>query len=755
MPLNEFYCKLCRKKVNFKPDEVHIKAKTKTSNELFGELFTYRVAHRISPTLSHVNVVVYDSNGEYRGHRDAYEEKMVPTSKSWQEFIEMFPPEWREYLDPCSEENRQLLTSFFVEKPQTVDDWRDKLIAFIRNNNQSDYLTWLTGIICETSMFQEKFWNSVEIDKPLTKILALYSLAQQSLDKKAISKLSSISLKEYPIVVQVTHLVMLAELYLQTSDYSKLKKLYKEYGNKWKDNDEFWVRTQYFILTAFIANSKIQQGLLDEALELAFESYQFTILFGNRIATLKIGKIYTQILQITGDIEEADEVLDVIEDAAAELGYKRQLLQLQSMNAIISLQKGAYNRALTILKKCKSELVHINDLHFESQYYANLASTYLALKKWKLAESSAKKALGLKVLKSPQDVPVLTTLLRIAHIRNDLQLLQEIENIIRKNYRNKGRRKKSPIETLFDAELRATKYDINGKSEKSIIHFEKAAEIASLNQFLVRAAVIHQLLAELFWKKYSQTESSEDWRESYDQLNLAEKASKDSNYIVGITSALIMKTYLLQKMKMYDRAEDIIDEVSYLAKKINDRKILTEIKKLQKKAVIHDIEKAFGRLRVIHGVSSIETSSESNIIKGIYALLVLIPKNNYFETFITPATVGSPEKVHFWEGYLSAFEILWPLLSPIAKEKELQNIQSDESKISVVIEQSDDIQIVVFLSRESYRIRVSARQIINQLKNFKFKNVEEELSFFVKQQLVINGLGYLQIHKKEENDNEE
>ena len=74
--MTEINCKICDKRITFNlanPDTyIH---KSESGNAMIGKLYTIRVGHSADSDSLHINVVVIDEKGEYRAHKDYYEEK--------------------------------------------------------------------------------------------------------------------------------------------------------------------------------------------------------------------------------------------------------------------------------------------------------------------------------------------------------------------------------------------------------------------------------------------------------------------------------------------------------------------------------------------------------------------------------------------------------------------------------------------------------------------------------------------------------
>jgi hypothetical protein len=74
--MTEFHCAICKDAIRFDPTDGSTYENRTPEEQFFGmQLTTYRVAH-ITGNDRHINTVIVDHEGFYRGHKDAFSEKV-------------------------------------------------------------------------------------------------------------------------------------------------------------------------------------------------------------------------------------------------------------------------------------------------------------------------------------------------------------------------------------------------------------------------------------------------------------------------------------------------------------------------------------------------------------------------------------------------------------------------------------------------------------------------------------------------------
>ena len=112
--MTEINCKICNEIIRFDHNNPNSYLnKTESGNQMIGRLFTIRLGHNTDSGSSHINVVVIDENGEYRAHKDYYEEKLdiQGAPDQWNILHRYIPLELRMYLSLATDEDKIILSS--------------------------------------------------------------------------------------------------------------------------------------------------------------------------------------------------------------------------------------------------------------------------------------------------------------------------------------------------------------------------------------------------------------------------------------------------------------------------------------------------------------------------------------------------------------------------------------------------------------------------------------------------------------------
>ncbi|MEM2143239.1 MAG: hypothetical protein QXS20_10680 [Candidatus Thorarchaeota archaeon] len=85
--ITEFHCAICKDTVRFDPTDEGTYESKSSEEDFFGmRLTTYRVSHMVGNE-KHVNTVIVDRSGLYRGHKDVFSlnvgQQVEPASRAW------------------------------------------------------------------------------------------------------------------------------------------------------------------------------------------------------------------------------------------------------------------------------------------------------------------------------------------------------------------------------------------------------------------------------------------------------------------------------------------------------------------------------------------------------------------------------------------------------------------------------------------------------------------------------------------------
>ena len=117
----EFHCQVCKELLFVDPEDERTFLSKTEHDQFFGmQLVTYRVAHTIGDE-QHINTIILDQKGYFRGHRDSYSEKIrtsvIPRAKHyWTIFQEV----------PSLSESRLVRMAFITDMR---DRWVLELVA--------------------------------------------------------------------------------------------------------------------------------------------------------------------------------------------------------------------------------------------------------------------------------------------------------------------------------------------------------------------------------------------------------------------------------------------------------------------------------------------------------------------------------------------------------------------------------------------------------------------------------------------------
>ncbi|MHA2119229.1 MAG: hypothetical protein ACW98J_09940 [Candidatus Thorarchaeota archaeon] len=109
----QFLCQVCGETLSVDPEDEKTFLSKTDHEEVFGmQLVTYRVAH-IAGNERHINAVILDHKGHFRGHRDSYSEMI---QREDQPRINHF---WTIFQNvPCLSENRLVKLAFIADRKE-------------------------------------------------------------------------------------------------------------------------------------------------------------------------------------------------------------------------------------------------------------------------------------------------------------------------------------------------------------------------------------------------------------------------------------------------------------------------------------------------------------------------------------------------------------------------------------------------------------------------------------------------------------
>ncbi|MFX1437102.1 MAG: hypothetical protein ACFFAA_07870, partial [Promethearchaeota archaeon] len=267
--MTEVICKICNEKIRFDPNNsntyIH---KTESGNLMVGKLYTIRLSHFTDSGSSHINVVVVDENGEYRAHKDYYEEKisLKGAPDQWNKLHRCIPLELRIYLPLASEEDKIILSTIPEPLEKSPQEWYDCLIDLWQSNSDNQLINFLAvkwGFIIGKGKELIKYNY-----KPNSWSYPIYLRLQArfSPSSELIQIAKRIDFISAPLIIQLEEAVAKSEVFLRLSVYDLLEQLYDDCQKKWGDQTSIEVKTGLMFLQGYYGFRLYFLGKINEAL---------------------------------------------------------------------------------------------------------------------------------------------------------------------------------------------------------------------------------------------------------------------------------------------------------------------------------------------------------------------------------------------------------------------------------------------------------------------------------------------------------
>ena len=296
--MTEINCKICNEIIRFdhKNPNSYLN-KTESGNQMIGRLFTIRLGHNTDSGSSHINVVVIDENGEYRAHKDYYEEKLdiQGAPDQWNILHRYIPLELRMYLSLATDEDKIILSSVPEPLDKTPKEWYKCLINLWQKNSNSQLIAFLAvkwGFIIGRGKSLVKFTY-----KPTSWSYPIYLRLQArfSPSSELIQIAKRIDFTSAPLIIQLEEAIAKSEVYLRLSAYDLLEELYEDCQKKWGDQTSIEVKTGLMLFQGYYGFRLYFLGKINEALEVIEPVFNFGQLLGNRYLIMVVGNFYAAV----------------------------------------------------------------------------------------------------------------------------------------------------------------------------------------------------------------------------------------------------------------------------------------------------------------------------------------------------------------------------------------------------------------------------------------------------------------------------
>ncbi len=720
--MTEVNCKICNEIIRFDPNnsETYLH-KTESGNPMIGKLYTIRLGHFTDLGSSHINVIVVDENGEYRAHKDYYEEKLSPKGAPdvWNELHRYIPLELRIYLPLASEEDKITLSSISKPLDKTPEEWYNCLIDLWQKNSNSQLITFLAVkwgfIIGKGKELIDYTYSPTSWSYPI--YLRLQARFSPSSELIQIAK--RINFTSAPLIIQLEEAVAKSEVFLRLSAYELLEELYNSCQKKWGDQTSIEVKTGLMFLQGYYGFRLYFLGKINEALEVIEPVFNFGQILGNREIIMVVGNFYAAVNQSSGDLEKALSIFEIVLKVSEEMGDERTKAVISSNMSVIESKQGLYDKALKRQRAILELPIVQEEFFIRSSLMSIIAETLFISEKYDESQELCKKVLAEENIPTYYKLDLLSTLKRIAGKTDSLELI----DFVRNNMPDDPDFLESPVGDIFRHDLEAIEAELRSNWSSLIDHLNDERDIMFRNQSVEDASDIEIRLAEGYFKYFQETKNLEHLNHAYNHLDLAKTIAIENQSYLDLCRLVILKGLLAAESKLSEQAKLFFEEALRTARDFNLSGLENEININLEQLSSGTIEKsADSVLRRMFQRLTFRKSEEKKATKKstIYTMFIG-SQDSAWEVILQNEKSGSPKDTQ----YLIGIHDLWNNV----KKKMLQQQVNyfTVSRGAILIENSTHFQLVALCDQLDYLTRLTIQSLLPELEEFSFRHIPEEL----------------------------
>ncbi|MFX1476824.1 MAG: tetratricopeptide repeat protein [Promethearchaeota archaeon] len=720
--MTEILCKICDKKVNFdlnNPDTyIH---KSESGNSMIGKLYTIRIGHSNSLDTIHINVVVIDEKGEYRAHKDYYEENISEKedSSQWKDLKLHIPSELRSYLSLANKEEREILTSILDIQNKTVIEWYDSLSNLKLNYPNSQILNFLAikwGFVIGKGKELIKYdYNHDSWSFPIY----LRLLARFKSSSDLIEEAKKMDFSSKPPIIQLEAILAKAEVYLRLSAYDYLEELYKESQKKWSPNPLLEVKSGLMFLQGYYGFRFYFLGKINEAIKLIEPVFNFGQILGNREIISVAGNFYAAVIQSSGDLEKALKIFDIVLKTSEELGDERTNAVISSNMSIIESRQGLHEQALKRQEKILTLPIVQAEFFLKISIMSIYAETLFIAESYNTSRKVCQALLLEEKIPTYYKIDVLSTLKRIAGKTDSLELLE----FVKSNLPNDSDFMDSPVGHIFKHDLEAIDAELQNNWAKLIKNLNEERNIMFENQSVENASDLEIRLAEAYFRYFQESENLEHLNHAYNHLDLAKTLAIENQNYVDLCRLVMLKGLLAAESNSIDQARAYFEEAYQTANDYN----LTSLKRELTENIEHlnegVIEKSAGSIlhRLFEKLTFRKAEEKKATRKSVIYSIFIGTHNSEWNLLLQNEKNASPNNTN----YLLGFQDLWINLRKTMLKQ--QGNYFTVSRGAVLVENSDHFQLFTLGDQLDYVSRVTIQNLLPELEHFPFRHIPEEL----------------------------
>ncbi|MFX1387734.1 MAG: tetratricopeptide repeat protein [Promethearchaeota archaeon] len=718
----EINCKICNEVIRFDPNNPNTYLhKTESGNLMIGKLFTIRLGHSTDSGSSHINVVVVDENGEYRAHKDYYEESLsvkgVPDQ--WNKLQRYIPLELRLYLSLASDEDVSILSSISEPFDKTPKEWFYCLIDLWQKNPNSQLINFLAvkwGFIIGRGKDILKYTY-----KPTSWSYLIYLRLQARFapSSELIQIAKRINFTSAPLIIQIEEAIAKSEVFLRLSAYDLLEELYDDSQKKWGDLTSIEVKTGLMLFQGYYGFRLYFLGKINEAIEVIEPVFNFGQLLGNREIIMVVGNFYAAVNQSSGDLEKALKIFEIVLKVSEEMGDERTNAVISSNMSVIESKQGLYDQALK-RQRAILELPIVNEEFFiRCSLMSIIAETLFISERYDESEETCKKLLSEENIPTYYKLDILSTLKRIAGKTDSLELI----DFVRNNLPNDPDFLASPVGNIFMHDLEAIEGELRSDWSKLIDNLKEEREIMFKNQSVENASDIEIRLGEGYFKYFQETGNLEYLNHAYNHLDLAKTIAIENQSYLDLCRLVMLKGLLAAESKLPAQAKIYFEEALRTAQEFNLSGLEKEINENLEMLSSGIIEKSADSVlrRMFQRLTFRKSEDKKAKKKSVIYSLFIGTQDSAWEILLRNEKNGSLNDTI----YLVGFHDLWNNIRKTMIQQQVNYFTARRG--AILIENSTHFQLFALCDQLDYLTRLTIQNLLPELEAFSFRHIPEEL----------------------------
>ncbi|MFX1570145.1 MAG: hypothetical protein ACFFCV_17445 [Promethearchaeota archaeon] len=720
--MTEINCKICNKRINFDPHNpgtyIH---KSESGNLMIGKLYTIRLGHQTDSGSSHINVVVIDENGEYRAHKDYYEEKVSVKGAPdvWNRLHRYIPLELRLYLSLAQYEDKSIFSSLAEPFEKSPQEWYECLKELRDKYPGNQFITFLAtkwGFIIGKGKELLNFkYEPLSWSYPI--YLRLQARFAPSQELILIAK--RIDFESTPLIIQLEAAIAKAEVYLRLSSYELLEELYKNSQEKWVDQTSIEVKTGLMLLQGYYGFRLYFLGKINEALEVIEPVFNFGQLLGNREIIMVVGNFYAAVNQSSGDLEKALNIFEIVLKVSKEMGDERTNAVISSNMSVIESKQGLYDQALKRQRAILELPIVKEEFFIRISLMSIIAETLFISERYDESEKTCKNLLLEENIPTYYKLDILSTLKRIAGKTDSLDLI----DFVRNNLPNDPEFLESPVGNIFMHDLEAISGELRNDWRKLIENLIEEREIMFKNQSVEDASDIEIRLGEGYFKYFQETGNLEYLNHAYNHLDLAKTIALENQSYLDLCRLVILKGLLAAESKLTAQAKLYFEEALRTAQEYNlsglEKEINQNLEMLNTGIIEKSADSVLRRMfqRLTFRKSEDKKAKKRSIIYSIF----IGTQDSAWEIILRNEKSGTSNDTI----YLVGIHDLWNSVRKTMIQQQVNYFTVRRG--AVLIENSTHFQLCALCDQLDYLTRISLQNILPELEEFSFRHIPEEL----------------------------